>query len=51
MPAVGDIVDGNGFQAMVRKMRRNRVLLILIEKSEQAPEAAPEPAASEEVSE
>ena len=51
VPAVGDLVDGEGFQAMVRKMRRNRVLLILIEKSEKPPETPPESVVPEEASE
>ena len=51
VPVVGDMVDGDGFQAMVRKMRRNRILLILIEKAEQLPEAPAEPAPAAEASE
>ncbi|MFO1492935.1 MAG: hemolysin family protein [Kiritimatiellia bacterium] len=48
VPVVGDMVDGDGFQAMVRKMRRNRILLILIEKNGQVADAPAEPAPAEE---
>jgi len=32
IPKVNEIVQGEGFKAMVRQMRRNRILLVLIEK-------------------
>ena len=51
VPVVGDMVDGDGFQAMVRKMRRNRILLILIEKNGQVADAPAEPAPAEEPAE
>lgn len=40
LPRVNEIVEGPGYKAMVRQMRRNRILLILLEK-QPGPEDAP----------
>jgi putative hemolysin len=40
IPKVNEIVQGDGFKAMVRQMRRNRILLVLVEKQAAGEEPA-----------